>query len=226
MDKSNKKIKVVIWDYDGTLYDTLPSIIISLVTIQKKEQLPPISSNEIKNAMERGGTIEDVLNRLWDIPKHNLELLISKYRDNNAVVSPSLSQPFPGVFAAVKELNEQEIKQIIVSHKGQRALVNLLNHSNLINYFDIIIGTEPDKPKKPEQALFKEIINPEYPNLKPENFCMIGDTVTDYLFAKNCGMSFIYCEYGYGNERELTTFQGAFLRCHNASEIPRIINAQ
>ncbi len=47
--------------------------------------------------------------------------------------------------------------------------------------------TEADINRKPGIGMFLQILK-DYPNIKKENCLMIGDSDTDMMFARNCGI--------------------------------------
>jgi phosphoglycolate phosphatase len=219
----NKPNLVLIWDYDGTLYNTLPSIVASIIAVQENNKLVAPAKEKIEEIVGQGGTVEEVLSELWNIPKTTLAALVTQYRNHYSSVSYTLSEPFPQIRDVLKELSQGGIRHAVVSNKGKNALIDSLQRDRLIDYFDLIIGAESGNPQKPDSAIFTNSISPKYPMLNTNNFCVIGDTITDYRFAKNCGLKFILCEYGYGCKMELGLVTD-ITRCRECTEIPHILN--
>jgi phosphoglycolate phosphatase len=55
-------------------------------------------------------------------------------------------------------------------------------------------------PMKPDPSLFNNILKPKYPEMRFDNCVMIGDTTADIVFARNCGLTSCWAEYGYGDK--------------------------
>ncbi|KAL7926495.1 HAD-like domain-containing protein [Trichoderma austrokoningii] len=217
--------KLVIFDFDGTLFDTHASISHSIKltfdTLLASPQDTP-SEAEIHRLISSGAGLQDTFRTLQPLdnaaaekPQWTTELeerWIATYRELYAQHGQPLIKPFPSAVELLQQLKQSGVVVSIVSNKGVAAVVTALNGNGFGGVVDeeLIVGDKtPGATRKPDTASFTNVLLPRLKDTKYEiegmedgrDVLVVGDTVADIQFAANIGAKSVWCRYGYGDRR-------------------------
>ena len=130
--------------------------------------------------------------------------VINRLRPNDYVKCWDEFEFLPGVLETLSKWNKQVKRIFIVTNqrgvgKGlmtendlsdihKRMCDEIAHHGGHIDkvYYCTAL-TEEDSRRKPGTGMFKEILY-EYPDIRPSDCLMIGDSDSDMKFADNCGI--------------------------------------
>jgi phosphoglycolate phosphatase len=193
--------EAIIFDYDGTLFDTQPAIVhcIRRTFVQSGRPMPLLES--ILQTVRSGLTLRDTFSILDEDLRSDLNALqehVGIYRAIYLVESARLLRPFSGAESVLRQIHAAGVKCLLVSNKGIVAIRRSLDQAGLTAFIDLIMGDEPGLPTKPDPALITHHILPRYPLLRREKLLMVGDTEMDIQFAKAGGIFCCWASYGYG----------------------------
>ncbi|KAL3471175.1 HAD-like domain-containing protein [Aspergillus californicus] len=205
-------IKLIIFDFDGTLFNTHASIhstIKSTFTTLLPGYTP--TGTEIQASISSGAGISDTFRSLHPNPAAFTpaveETWVYTYRQIYAEHGQSLISPFPGAETLLTEIQRRGIPMAIVSNKSVAAVATTLANNNLAGYFseDLIIGDKtPGAKRKPDGASFVDVLVPRLSamgvSVGPRDVLVVGDTAADIDFARNIGGRVCWCRYGYGDQ--------------------------
>ncbi|KAI1907577.1 hypothetical protein LOZ61_006050 [Ophidiomyces ophidiicola] len=203
--------KLVIFDFDGTLFDTHESIEHSIkLTFDTllPAHVPPQS--EIHRLISSGAGLSDTFRALHPAAETFAATetqWIDKYRELYAVHGQLLIKAFPGAKTLLEELKGHHIPTAIVSNKGVAAVKTALERNGLEGYIpeDLIIGDKtPGALRKPDPSSFVNVLVPALKargidGVQASEVLVVGDTVADIQFAKNIDGRVCWCRYGYGD---------------------------
>jgi phosphoglycolate phosphatase len=194
--------RAVIFDYDGTLFDTRPAIVhcIQRAFAEIIRSVPPLEA--IAGTVETGLSLPDTLVVLDQRLRGNrttLDELIRNYRRLYLAEGAPLIKPYPGVGDTIRILHAGGTKCLVVSNKGVAAIHQSLEESDLTPFIDMIFGDQPGLPKKPDPAIVTDHILPRSTQLTKDQVLVVGDTETDIVFAKAANVSSCWASYGYGD---------------------------
>jgi phosphoglycolate phosphatase len=195
-------IAAIIFDYDGTLFDTRPAIIhcIERTFALSGRPIPPIAA--ILRTVATGITLQDTFLLLDEALQRDRAVLhdrVKTYRTLYQDEGAALLKPFPGAVEVLRELHARGTTCIVVSNKGGAAIHHSLDAASLRPFVDLVLADEAELPKKPDPALITDHVLPRYPGLQSPQILMVGDTATDILFARAGGMPCCWASYGYGD---------------------------
>jgi len=202
-------MKLLIFDLDGTLINSLLDIAISMNKVLEKHNYPTHDTTEynyfvgdgalvlVKNAMPKDSKekdIEKVLKSFIEIYEQNTH--------NNTFA-------YEGIYEMLENLENKEIKKAILSNKPHKFTLKYVE--NLFNNFDFqeVHGQKIDVPKKPDPTMAIEIATKL--NTKCEDVVFIGDTATDIKTAKNANMKSIGVAWGFRSVEELKAAGADFI---------------
>lgn len=218
-------IKNIFFDLDGTLVNTVGDLTVATNTMREYFNLEPISKDIVENIVGQGypTTVRKVLaldfddeNYIESIADKGVKIVSQTYKSLNS----TNSIVYPGVFETLDYLKQQSIKMAIVTNKHQNDAIQSLTHLKLIDYFEIIVGGDSTSSYKPypEPLLFAI----DKLNAKPEESLMVGDSINDYLCAKEANIKTILVNYGYNNGIDLKALE-SFAYIDDFAEIKKFI---
>ena len=203
-------IKLIIFDLDGTLLNTLDDLTESTNFALSNFNYPLKSTEEIRNFVGNGVAklIERAIPNGINNPNYNncLEIFKKHYSLNKY----NKTTPYIGILELLKELKKLNYKTAIVSNKFDLA-VKELSERYFQNLIDISIGENEAMgiKKKPSADTINKVLNDL--NISHENSIYVGDSDVDIMTAKNSNMPCISVTWGF-REKE-------FLIAHNATTI-------
>ncbi|MGV8918613.1 MAG: HAD-IA family hydrolase [Pseudomonas sp.] len=184
--------KLLIFDWDGTLADSIGRIVEAMKTAAVRSALPVRDDFAIKGIIGLG--LPEAIRTLYPLitPDQMLE-----FRDRYAQSYVSLeAEPSP-LFADVAEslavFRAQGYQMAVATGKSRRGLDRVLKAHGWQDYFEITRAAD-ETASKPDPLMLHEIL--EHCGVKPEQALMIGDSSFDLLMAQNAGMDSVAVGYG------------------------------
>ncbi|KAJ5611008.1 hypothetical protein N7510_007727 [Penicillium lagena] len=195
--------KLIIFDFDGTLFDTHRAIAHSITkTFEVLLPSHPPRESEVQRLIGSGMGLEDTLQALHpDSSTFNKEEWVSMYRHLYAKDGQQLVTPFDGAQHLLRFLQGRSIPAAIVSNKGVAAVVAALSNFGLGDCIPeaLIVGDKtPGATRKPDPASYKGGL---LEGIDASDVFVIGDTEADLRFASNIGGArSVWCRFGYGDK--------------------------
>ena len=209
-------MKLIVWDFDGTLADSRPLIVAGMEHTLKGlglQDLPGIREAWLRQV---GLPVEEGLRRIFAGLDVDLAEILKVYRSFDWVANENLLQPFPGMPELVHELHGLGIKMAIASSKRTVPLQRQVANLGWTACFHPLVTPDDVRNGKPDPESLKVCL--EAHGLKPEEALMIGDTPFDLEMAHRAGVPGVAVGYGfYGQE--------ALLECHPrayATDVPAL----
>jgi phosphoglycolate phosphatase len=200
--------KLVVFDYDGTLFDTRPAIVHCLQRAFEDCGRAVPAREAVAGAVGAGLPLQDTLLLLNPRLRHDriaLEELVVTYRRLYRDEAAPLLRPFPGAMDTLRQLHEGGVKCAVVSNKGIDAVRRSLDESGLSAFIDLVLAEQPGVPNKPDPAVVSQLILPHFPQLPRTQMLIVGDTETDILFARRASLACCWASYGYGDAQRCRT---------------------
>lgn len=198
--------KLVIFDLDGTLLDTIADL--AMATNHALQQLgyPTRPVDEIRTFVGNG--INKLLERsLPDSEKSEANTLrlrahfLPYYDAHNA----DLSTPYPGIPSLLQALQQKGLMIAVASNKYQTATVKLIHHYFHDISFVEILGQREGVPVKPDPSIVSDII--QKAEVSKEEVLYVGDSNVDMQTAHNAGVDAIGVAWGFRPRAELEALQ-------------------
>lgn len=187
------KIQCVIFDFDGTLIDTLDKHIQAFETLFAEINID-VSYEAIAENM--GRTPKDTLKSL--IPKlvkdtEKLEQLASK---KEMILSSLLDEIplFDGAISLLAYLKDMDLPLCLASSTPKYNVLKMLKTVELDQYFKVIITGEDITIGKPNPQVFLKAAKKA--NITPQHCLVIGDSPHDIQAANAAGMKIIAVNTG------------------------------
>ncbi|NLC25753.1 MAG: HAD family hydrolase [Fastidiosipila sp.] len=211
--------QAVIFDLDGTLLNTLPSLVHSGNTVLKKLGYPTHEQDDYRQMVGSG-----ISNLVWEmLPKdfrdHQHSTALKQYRETYKSNLYFDLAPYPGIPELVEILKENKIKLAVLSNKSQSYSRELVT-SFFPGKFDLVIGAGADYPLKPDPASAQAIA--DFFGLDNSKILFVGDSNVDMMTAKNANMSACAVTWGFRSRDELVK-AGSDYVVETAEEISQLV---
>lgn len=200
-------IKLVIFDLDGTLLNTIGDINHSLNDALQKVGLPEVSIEECKYMVGSGTDllIERVLKKLLGIQYNDekakyFDILKKNYLENYEKWKNVTTRPYQGIEEVIYQIRRMGIKTAVYTNKSDENAQNVVLTAIGPGNFDFIIGKRSDQKIKP-WGLGIDIIKKELGI--DDGIIYVGDTNIDIETAKNAGIPIIAVTWGFRKASEL-----------------------
>lgn len=192
---------LILFDYDGTLFDTRLAIAHCIERAFERRGRPTPPKERALATIATGLPLAEslvALDATLRSDRRALNDLITTYRQIYLNEGTRLLSPFAGVGTVLQRLRAVGIQSIVISNKGIEAIRRSLDQTGLDAFVDMVFGDQPGLPKKPDPLLFTKHILPHHDRLPRDRILMVGDTESDILFAKSAGIAACWASYGYG----------------------------
>lgn len=195
-------IKLLIFDLDGTLADTLPSIqhAMELSMGHFGFRIPTIKETEAA----LGSGARELLRRLVpaDVAKDDAKLdeFVAYYNETYGKTYMEADHCYDGMAESVIELKRRGYTIAVLSNKQHDYVVNLVNNLFEEGVVSMSQG-QTDLPTKPDPTV--PLMMTKQLGFKPSEVAFIGDSDVDVKTGKNSGMTSVACSWGFRSREQL-----------------------
>jgi phosphoglycolate phosphatase len=192
-------IKMVLFDLDGTLVDSVPDIALGVDGMMTELGLEPPGIDKVRrwvgNGMERlvkralTGDLED------EPDKGLFERALPAFRQNYSENNGRFSRLYPGVRETLRRLAERKIAMACVTNKAESFSVPLLKVLGIAGLFGLVVSGDSLSAKKPDPMPLLHAA--KHFNLEAADCLMVGDSVNDVKAARKAGFPVVAVSYGY-----------------------------
>lgn len=216
--KKERQEIAAIFDLDGTLLDTLPSIVAAVNETMDIMGMPPFDEDTVRSFVGMGWRV--LVDRMMAARHVKDEATIKRAISIYNEVFPRLSThhvtPFPGIRELLESLKEEGLKLGVMTNKGDELTPGVIRTAFPDDLFDIVRGARRFVPLKPDPTstirLLKEL------GADPAQSFFIGDSDIDILTGRGAGMRTIGVTWGFRDASELSALSPDLL-AGDASEV-------
>ncbi|UIJ75388.1 HAD-IA family hydrolase [Acinetobacter sp. SH20PTE14] len=196
----NSAVKLVIFDWDGTLFDSVGQIVTSL-KFAADQYSQPLTDADAKSIIGLG--LPEVAQRLFPtVPELHSDILQS-YADHYVAHSKG-DIWFEGVADMLQELRDAGLQLAVATGKSRKGLDRVLAQTQSHELFRATRAASETK-SKPDPLMLAEILAET--GLRPDQAIMVGDTSYDLEMALNIQMPRVGVSYGVHTVETLQYFQ-------------------
>ncbi len=173
-------LECVIFDFDGTLADTLPLIMVAF-----KRAAAPVINRTLSDAEIIGWfgkTEEGIISSL--VPPEQYAATLAQYHALYKEMHTMCPEPFPGVVQLIQTLRDKGICVCLVTGKGEVSARISMDFYGMKDLFDQEEFGSPAGTRKVEAI--RAILTTQ--QVKPERTAYVGDAVSDITYAHQAGL--------------------------------------
>ncbi len=212
--------KYALFDLDGTLTDPGEGITRSVQHALAKFGIVVEDRRELYCFI--GPPLHESFEKYYGFSTEDAFRAVDAYREYFAVKGIFENEVYAGIRETLAVLRERGIKISLATSKPEIYAGQILEHFDLIGYFDAVAGSEMDGSRtKKAEVIERALMLLGNPDLR--ECVMIGDREHDVLGGVAHGMDTVGVTFGYGSEDELRG-AGATHIAHTPSEIVEIFD--
>ena len=188
---SPRRFDLVVFDWDGTLYDST-ALITRCIQAACVDVGVPMPTDQQASYVIGMGLIEALQHAAPGLPRERYPELGARYRHHYTARQHEVMF-FDGTLAMLEALKARGHLLAVATGKSRRGLDDALGTSALRGLFDAT-RTADETASKPDPRMLNELMNDLV--VGPERTLMIGDTTHDLQLAANAGVASVGVSYG------------------------------
>ncbi len=197
-----KIYNTVLFDLDGTLTDPKIGITTSVayalehfdITVSDLDSLIPFI----------GPPLLDSFAEFYGFDAQKAQLAVDKYREYFSVKGLYQNEVYAGIPKMLAELKASGKKLIVATSKPEVFARIILDHFNLSDYFEHIVGATEDPSRNNKGAVIAHAI--KICDININSAVMVGDRKHDLIGAAENNIPAIGVLYGFGDMEELSKY--------------------
>ena len=187
---ASKHIDTLIFDLDGTLLNTKHLIDMSFIeTFKHFYPEKELTEEELDSFF--GPTLHQSFSK-YTSDEEQINEMIKYYREFNIANHDTNVEAFPGAREMLRTLHQKKYHLAVVSSKKDDLVKHGLDLFGLLDYFDVILGSdEVNEPKPSPEGILKALdMMKEDRDLEEikKHSLYIGDNMSDMEAARNAGI--------------------------------------
>ena len=219
--------KLILWDLDGTLIDTLEDLGAAVNHALKLRGLPLLGAEDFRHMVGHGvrnlvqQALEEAVSRVGSaattpeattsaaptlrIPASlddaYIDAALADFKEFYFAHIDVCTRPYEGMPELLTELAAAGVKMAVVSNKFQEGTELLVREFFPDIDFVAILGNRPGWPLKPSPEIVEEVLGRA--GVSRAEAILVGDSPTDMRTAANGGIDAIAVGWGYRSPEEL-----------------------
>ncbi|MDE5703252.1 MAG: HAD family hydrolase [Bacteroidales bacterium] len=205
--------KLVIFDLDGTLVDTLADLAAAMNTVLVHLGYPthPVPDYRFKVGNGVAKLVERALPEAARQPEIMADAL-RQFLDYYNRHDMEATAPYAGIPELLRQLRARGLKLAVASNKPHAAAVEIVRHYFGDDLFDCVYGQRPGVPVKPDPSIVRDILREL--DVPAEQALYVGDSGVDMETAARCGLESVGVLWGFRPESELLAAGARHLVAH------------
>ena len=190
------RYKLVIFDLDGTLLDTIDDLKEAVNHAMSLRGFPTFTRDEVMAMVGHGA--RNLMRKALPVGHKEDDMVDAAYNDFRAYYITHIdvhTKPFPGIHDLLTQLHQEGVLLAVASNKFQEGTEHLIKEFFPEIPFVAVLGGRPGFPLKPDPEIVNEVLRKA--GIEKEDTVMIGDSDTDMETAANGGIMGIAVNWGY-----------------------------
>jgi len=197
------KYKLVIFDLDGTLVNTIADLGAAANAALAAKGLPQHAPEAFRGMVGHGvrNLMKQAMPEAMREDEQALDALLEVFLTYYINHIDEQSRPYPGIPELLSELQAKGVQLGVASNKFQAGAEKLVGRMFPDIRFATVLGSRPGAPLKPDPAVVEAIRTRA--GVSVQETVMVGDSATDVATAANAGVSCVAVSWGFRTRAEL-----------------------
>ena len=186
-------VKLAIFDFDGTIADSMAQVVLAYNEAAPELRLPPLGAEDLARlrTLSPMQALAALHVPLWKVPG-----MMVSVRKRLAERVPLL-QPFPGVASAIAALRDAGCRLAIVSSNSQPNIESFLARHEIHGFDPLSCDVGMFGKAKRLRALLAQL------KVAPQQACYVGDEIRDVEAASAARIASVAVSWGYSERSAL-----------------------
>ena len=195
--------KLLIFDWDGTLADSVGRIVTAMRVAAQRTGRPERDEMSIRGIIGLG-LPEAILELYPGMAKPEMVVFRQHYADVYIAMDEQPSPLFAGVADTLEAFRADGYRLAVATGKARRGLDRVLKVHGWERFFDVTRAAD-ETASKPNPLMLNQIL--AHCDVPPNQALMVGDASFDLLMARNAGIDSVAVSYGAQPVERLLTFE-------------------
>lgn len=212
-------VKLVIFDLDGTLLNTIADLAAGVDYVLERHNLPTHTLDEYRTMVGNG--MRNLVRRALPDEMRNddsVDSLLREFIEYYLQNIDSRTVPYQGIPELLESLQARGVKIAVASNKVQAGTERLVEKFFPGIVFSAVMGNCHGYPLKPDPAVVDHIL--EISGVSRNETVMVGDSDTDIQTAHNAGIICVAVTWGF---RPRTDLAGADCLASSVGELKEML---
>ncbi|MDE1313063.1 phosphoglycolate phosphatase [Vibrio aestuarianus] len=200
---SLSSIKLIAFDLDGTLLDSVPDLAVAADQAVQSLGYPAVSELQVRDYVGNGADVliaRSLSQSLTIDPELSDKVKATareRFDDFYAQTGHKLSHLYPQVKETLAALHKAGFTLALVTNKPSKFVPDVLEQHGIADFFADVIGGDTFPIKKPDPMALNWLLDKH--QMTASDMLMVGDSKNDILAAKNAGCFSFGLTYGYNH---------------------------
>lgn len=180
-------IRNIIWDFDGTLFDTYPAIVYSFVSVLKSDYLLTYDPIEIERLVRIDtGFCSQKISHENGLDSNEVLKKVRNFYNEQTIITEKPHEHSIDICAKISKLGSN----ILITHRDKHSTDNILQYYDMLKLFDLIITADDEVTPKPSLESFNIALKSM--EIRKCETIGVGDRDLDVQAALNAGIKSVY----------------------------------
>ena len=209
---------LVLFDFDGTLADTVDGICATARTVLRAHGVPEGELARVPQII--GPPFPQAFSLVFGLSEEEAAQVTAEYRAIYQDLGIQGWPLYPGMRALLEELRAAGRRLAVASSKREALVIKAVADNGVSDLFDIVLGKRSDDQVSKAQTIVRAI---DGLGLAPSDAVMVGDRHHDVEAAAACGVPCVGVTYGGTAEPGELEAAGACAVAASVDELRRVL---
>ena len=192
--------KLVIFDLDGTILNTLEDLLQACNYVLSKHDLKSIVLEDVRKNIGWG-----IRHLIYEVSNHSeyTDEMFSEFKDFYSEHYNDFTRPYDGINDVIDYCLNNNIRIGVYTNKVEDIARDLCNY-HFKEKFEFVYGNLENRVRKPDPSFIVNVIKDL--GLDKSEVLYIGDSEVDIKTANNADINGLFLSYGYRPKEELLRY--------------------